>query len=334
LEDPVSALIDTTRLLRELHDSWAAVGEREAGAADGVLRACAMTLFVLTSAEDDPQRLGETLADIMHEHPSRAIVIRVHSSASGLLEGRVVVQCWMPFGKHHQICCEQVELTASLDRLLDLRPALLGLEVPDLPVVLWSRRAEWLAEPALAPLLQLPDKLVIDGAAFANARQALDHLLPLEKGGYALADLAWTRITRWRETIHRIFQGMSCRGRLESVDRIEISHAGSELPLAACYLGAWLSLAMPGAKLNFRALPAAAPMPGAGKIRGVLLEGQGLAVSLERPELTNVHVSMEGLETQVVFPLFTESLLLSSELAIMGHDPVFESALARAATLV
>ena len=38
-----------------------------------------------------------------------------------------------------QICCEQIEVAASPDRLADVAPTLLGIIVPDLPVVVWSR---------------------------------------------------------------------------------------------------------------------------------------------------------------------------------------------------
>ena len=56
----------------------------------------------------------------MHEHPSRAIVVRVRQCAERVLEARVFAQCWMPFGGRQQICCEQVEITASPESLADV----------------------------------------------------------------------------------------------------------------------------------------------------------------------------------------------------------------------
>ena len=35
------------------------------------------------------------------------------------MEARVFAQCWMPFGKRQQICCEQIEITASETSLAD-----------------------------------------------------------------------------------------------------------------------------------------------------------------------------------------------------------------------
>ena len=77
-----------------------------------------MTLIVVVEEERDAQAIGETLASLMHEHPSRAIVLRVRSGEEPSLSARVFAQCWMPFGSRQQICCEQVEIISSLGELL------------------------------------------------------------------------------------------------------------------------------------------------------------------------------------------------------------------------
>ena len=100
-----------------------------------MIRACAMTLIVVVEEERDAQAIGETLAALMHEHPSRAIVLRVRSGNEPSLSARVFAQCWMPFGSRQQICCEQVEIISSLASFSDVTSVLRGLIVPDLPVV-------------------------------------------------------------------------------------------------------------------------------------------------------------------------------------------------------
>ena len=75
----------------------------------------------------------------MPEHPSRAIVIRFRAEDQRALAARVFAQCWMPFGHRQQICCEQIEITASDASLPDLAAVVLPLTVPDLPVILWCR---------------------------------------------------------------------------------------------------------------------------------------------------------------------------------------------------
>src|SRR5207248_1793735 len=123
-----------------------------------VLRACAMTLIVaLRDDSDSVLHVGETIAALMHEHPSRAIVIRVQPGTAGTLDARVLAQCWMPFGRRQQICCEQIELTCTLATLEDLPPVIRGLVVPDLPVVLYCPEESLSETPGFDALIHLCD---------------------------------------------------------------------------------------------------------------------------------------------------------------------------------
>src|SRR6185295_9901294 len=118
-ETLMGATIQPDRLLRELSELWVSFGKQEGDASTGVLRACAMTLVVVDDAKQDAADVGETLATLMHDHPSRAIVVRVIDSESPELEARVFAQCWMPQGHRRQIYCEQIEITSSNVSLTD-----------------------------------------------------------------------------------------------------------------------------------------------------------------------------------------------------------------------
>ena len=144
---------DAATLLRELHSSWAQASENDANG-DSLLRACSMTFLVLAGLDEDPQALGSTLAELIHDHPNRTIVLEL-APGSGVLDGQVIVQCWMPFGRRQQICCERIELRCSSDRLLDAQAIVLGLLVPDLPVNLWLRERAWLDAPGIGWQLTL-----------------------------------------------------------------------------------------------------------------------------------------------------------------------------------
>ncbi len=138
----MQAAIRPERLLKDLRNLWVDLGKDEPS---GVLRACAMTMIVVVEEERDAQAIGETLASLMHEHPSRAIVLRVRSEEEPSLSARVFAQCWMPFGSRQQICCEQVEIISSLASFADVPAVLRSLAVPDLPVVLYCpSEALWL----------------------------------------------------------------------------------------------------------------------------------------------------------------------------------------------
>lgn len=202
--------VDAGRLLRDLREAWTQVGETDAHG-HGVLRACSMTLLVLSSRDDDPQRLGETLAGLMRSHPSRTIVLR-RCEGAGRLEGRALVQCWMPFGRRQQICCEQIELHCTPDQMQGAMSAVLGLLVPDLPVNVWMRERAWCG----APLLQLAHKVIVDGLALGQPRAS---------------DLAWTRLTPTRQAFARAWTPGG---------EVAIRHPGPRRPMEAVYLAAWL----------------------------------------------------------------------------------------------
>src|ERR1043165_2029859 len=83
--------------------------------------------------------------------------------------GRGDAQCWMPFGQRRQICCEQIEITASDAALHDLEPVVLPLGVADLPVVIWSRSPRLVAMPEFRSIASMATKVVLDGNGMAAA---------------------------------------------------------------------------------------------------------------------------------------------------------------------
>src|SRR6478735_2035246 len=195
----MEAAIGPERLLKDLRNLWVDLGKNEPS---GVIRACAMTLIVVVEEERDAQEIGETLAALMHEHPSRAIVLRVRSGNEPCLSARVFAQCWMPFGSRQQICCEQVEIISSLASFSDVTSVLRGLTVPDLPIVLYCPSEALWPLPEFAALLPLASKLIVDSYGMENSPSALAYLNGLRTAnGLLKADLVWSRLTPWRESV-------------------------------------------------------------------------------------------------------------------------------------
>jgi glucose-6-phosphate dehydrogenase assembly protein OpcA len=314
----MSAAVDTQpdvspdKILSDLADLWASTGKEEPGS--DVLRACAMTLIVFADEEDDRQAIGETLSDLMRSHPNRAIVVLIREEP-GTLESRVFAQCWKPPGQALQICCEQVELTVSLNRLDDL-PSIVGpVTAPDLPRVVWfgSRRLGGAAD--LSSLIALGDKIVIDSArpgapAFADLRT-------LVESGCIVGDLAWARITRLRELLAQLIGERDPA----SIQTIDLDYHGSAPGPSARYLQAWLRVAFSDAQIELHKSGA----DGSGELTAIRI-APDLNITLDhgcaeyeigsRRQHANIR---PGLEHQ----------LLAEELSIMEHDPVFEAALAR-----
>lgn len=311
------------RILEELTRLWAELA-RAGGETEGVVRACALTLVVFAEESDDPAPIAEILAHLMREHPNRAIVVRVRPGDAPFLDHQVLSQCWKPFGRREQICCERIEITASDASLADLAPVLTALRAPDLPVVLWYRSARVFK--ALDASAFPADKLIVDSDISEPSRT----LERLAGAGAAVADLAWTRLTRWRALVAQVFEGPRCRELLPGLDRIRVLYSGPRIPAQALYLAAWILDAL-GRDIECR-------------FDGV--EGDpGVLQGLELASGTVNHVSLrrygdaalietDGTRNCTGLPRLGEADLLAEELSVSSfRDPVFTRVLMRAARM-
>ena len=270
----------------------------------------------------------------MHDHPSRAIVVRVIDSEKPELEARVFAQCWMPQGHRRQICCEQIEITSSNVSLSDLPAVMLPLVVADLPVILWSRIPRLFATPALNQLSGIATKTIVDGAAFPDALPALQQFARASASGLVLGDLAWTRLTRWREQIAQIFENPCYSCDIWKIATVTISHPGETPPAGARYMAAWIrgSLERSGSRPQIRLEKAEGPGDaGISRIEFSAADPAALRVSVRKLEGSCAEVSVNSLTTRTVFPETSDYVLLREELSISGRDPIFEAALAIAA---
>src|SRR5580692_4318063 len=201
-ERMTTATIEPEKILKDLRNLWSDLG-RNSETRGGVLRACGMTLVVAAESEADCQELRHTLGVLMHDHPARAIVLRLGEKPG--LDASVFSQCWMPFGKHQQICAEGIEITAGSTELHHVAQLLLPLIVSDLPAVLWCRGPRIFTENAFTPLLPLVQKLIVDSACAPDPRRAISAIRDLRQQGWLVADLAWTKLTGLRELMASLF---------------------------------------------------------------------------------------------------------------------------------
>jgi len=322
----MAATVAPDHILKELAELWVSLGKQENGEAGaGVLRACSMTLVVLTEEGDDLAALGETIAALMPEHPARAIVVRLRGGTEPALSERVYSQCWMPFGQRRQICCEQIELTASDASIDDLPSVVLPLAVPDLPLILWCRSARLLSMPEFRRIVAMARKVVVDSAKASVPAAALTQMQELNSGGVLLGDLSWTRLTRWREMLSQVFENQVNLTKLIKVAKVEVQF-GEDLEPAARLMGVWIKEALArigvDAKLDVT--------PGSG-LR-VKMTGEGLDVELYREEERLV-VKVNGQAQCTNLPQASDYLLMREELAIVRPDIVFNEALSAAANV-
>lgn len=324
----MTEIVSAEKILRELYELWANLAKAETeDQSTAVLRACSMTLIVATEEKEESEPVGEVLACLMREHPSRAVVLRVTPGTTGLLDSRVFAECWMPYGGRQQICCEQIEITVSADMISDVTALIPGIVVPDLPVVLWCRTGSLISMSEFQKALQLADKLIIDSSDFGDTRETLRHMLSARKSRSSFADLNWTRLTRWREAIAQAFDPGATRAKLNDLNELIIAYRTPETPITAWYLAAWVQLALG------RAIPARMEVS-SGKsgrtIQEVTLSGPGISISVARTEGNSVNVQVDGLDSSAIFPRHAEHQLLSEELSLLESDPLYDSVLKKA----
>ena len=131
-----------------------------------------MTLVVATDEDRDEHRCRRD-AGVDHARPSepRDRDSRARPPITPDLDAQVLAQCWMPFGKRQQICCEQIEILTDEKGLLDVAPVVQTLRVADLPVVLWCRASKLLDLPDFQPVLELSSKLILDSGRHRRSRR-------------------------------------------------------------------------------------------------------------------------------------------------------------------
>jgi len=335
----MATTIKPDKILKELANLWIeTAAPSAAGDGSGVLRACAMTMLVIADETEDTQGIAETLAQLMKEHPSRAIVIRLRDCVEPCLESRVFAQCWKPFGSRQHICCEQIEITASHSSLPDVAAVVLPLVVADLPVILWCRSGRAPDLEGFRDLEVLAQKVIFDSASFPDHEKALAKLLTAGLPGTRVADLAWGRLTRSRELIAQAVNNEDLLRSLSTVDVVRVHARGPKPEIPALYFAAWLAnrLALVGAspRIEWDYTPKDVPT----SLRGVAItgpDGFSLSAEVKQPVPNGVVVELEvnGRLNGVVLLRPSEYQLLLQELSIPGRDVVYEAALRRAATV-
>jgi glucose-6-phosphate dehydrogenase assembly protein OpcA len=324
------------QILKALSKVWTSLGEEEKQQGKPtVLRACAMTLVVATDSEDGGFDESQTISELMREHPSRGIVLNVSPEAEHGLEARVLAQCWKPFGKAQQICCEQIEITARPESWPNVGSTLVGLTAADLPVVFWCRHKRALSslptvdqERGLDAIMNLATKVIIDSRDL-DTTTAIERIATWQASGHVIADLEWTRLTPWREPVAHIFDNVKRTNTFSNFHTFEIAHSGETPPASALYAAGWLS-APYKAKVRFTSVEKFGP-----GIHSIILRSDSETIAFERtgPDTMTLS-STNGRQREYIYSDPSLTALMTEELSVVGPDPAFNTAFARAQELL
>lgn len=353
--------VDVRSIERELAELWRNVTETHDSA---VTRVCVLNLVIATTDARTAHEAGAVAAQLMASHPNRSIVLYLkHTSTDDSLDVWVQAHCQLPGPGRPQVCCEQITIEARGTAVGRVPGTVLPLLVPEVPVMIWWPRGEPFEHPLLTRLARLIDRLIVDSASFATPETGLARLAQLLNADYAISDLAWTRLTAWRELTAQFFDSATMLPYLDQIRRVTIeyeSHAEdsgcSEALLFAGWLAAqlgWSSIApltshttgrraalhrSDGSEVLLELRTATPRDDLQGRLVAVTLACDAARFSIQRSNRPNRAVARSEIDHRAIERVMRlERLdlvrLLTEELRLLGHDHTFERALRAAAAL-
>lgn len=185
-----------------------------------------LTLVISTDGPIDESAV-EAANTASSEHPMRVIVVIAHPEGDARLDAEIRVGSDVG-------ASEVILLHAYGDVCSGMESLITGLLLPDAPVVVWWPEGAP-ADPGAHPLGRIAQRRITDYSELSQQDQFLGHISQYTGGD---TDLAWTRITRWREYLAAILD----QPPYEEVSSVEV--VGESNSLSAQLLAAWLELAL------------------------------------------------------------------------------------------
>jgi glucose-6-phosphate dehydrogenase assembly protein OpcA len=364
---------------RTLSRMWADIAsERRSGnrlaraVADAAsMRTQTVNLVVIAEGGANLDHFADLVTHLPDITPSRVVLLASQRGWQEALEIGVLVEERPNQPPHAPTRVEVISVRGRGERLASVANPLL---VPELPDFVWCTTPDFTKDPVLAELADQTDRVMVDSAASPDPAAALNYLVRLmTEGGSELriSDMAWTRLTSWRQMVAQFFDHpmhLPCLYEIEEVI-IECSQRdASERSgvTGALLTGAWLATCMgwrapgeelvrsrEGWKLTLRAgqkgqshevviiIKEVEDSVGAAGLVAIKMTGGPSApgtflVRRTGPDtMTTVSdTSAAGMAERTIYSASPdEARLLSTELRQFDSDPIFEQSLQFAANL-
>jgi glucose-6-phosphate dehydrogenase assembly protein OpcA len=262
--------INLNALERSLRQIWQDQSTESGG--QSLTRALTLTLIVRVADQAGADTVAAAIPALTASHPSRTVIVIEQAAADPRLAAEVRAVCTLPTPGVPQVCGELIQISAAGVHAGQVIGVILPLILPDLPVVLYAPGAAPLEMPLVSRLRPIVDRLIIDSDTAAAPMRELAALAAAEAeadGAPAFSDLAWTRLTGWRELTAQFFDTRPLIPHLHRIDQIQIDYAAGVAQNAAAAL---LYISWLAAALNWTPLPDA-----------VGIEGSTIRLHLRRP---------------------------------------------------
>lgn len=277
------------------------VNVREEGGAVALGR---VLTLVIATRQGSQEEVIEAANDASREHPMRVIVLLIDEDGEPRLDAEIRVGG--DAGASEVIVLRAFGAAASNEESL-----ITGLLLPDAPVVVW-----WPDNPptvpATSPLGHIAQRRITDASTRPFTPHRLDELGVNHAPGDT--DLAWTRLTHWREQLAAVLD----QPPFEPVTRVEVRGASSSPSTAL--LAAWLRL-MLDVDVDWRYLGADEWKDGIKSVRLVRASGD---IVLERSSAAIACLAQPGQpQHDLVLPRRTLRECLAEELRRLDPDVLY-----------
>lgn len=209
-------------------------------------RNCVMTLVAVASTQGEERRAQHACRMIGAQHPAQAIVIREEAGGRGKgVDAWIVTDVQRP----EMACAVECEILtlhvpgAAADHVAALVDPLL---VSGVPTYMWWMGTPPFGTSELHEALRVSDALVFDSARFDepyHAFRGLSKLVSIAHHRLGLADLQWSRLRAWRETIAQFFTPYDRRSFLSGITEVGVDYAGQGRGnrIAATMITGWIA---------------------------------------------------------------------------------------------
>jgi glucose-6-phosphate dehydrogenase assembly protein OpcA len=210
------------------------------------------------------------------------------------------------------------------------------------------------------------DRAIVDSATFESPEAGLARMAALLDSGLAISDLAWSRLTPWRELTAQFFDAPALVAHLSKITRVVVNYeppAGeradrSQALLLIGWLAArlgWRAAGPPskqagsttlhlsdtsGSPIAVELRPAAPSEDVLDRLSALMIECRGARFTIARDDAPDCAVArsevagMQAIQRKVRLERLDEAGLIGEELRLLGKDETYERALKIAAALV
>ncbi|MEZ4521087.1 MAG: glucose-6-phosphate dehydrogenase assembly protein OpcA [Thermomicrobiales bacterium] len=234
---PISGISDA------LNQEWSELSsDVEQRTGDPPLRANTSTLVVVARAGSDAKDALETVHQLAPAVPSRVLLFILDPDCI-IPEATIWAHCTVTPRGRHGACYDVIEITIAPDRIFAVPNIVAVHRLGELPTfVVWWGQAE-ISSPGFASIAGVADRFIVDSESYDRPLMTMhDYARFLGTAGTSVfgSDLAWARISTWRELIAQSFDPPSARRYAMNIRSVDITYDESQAS-GAMLLASWLT---------------------------------------------------------------------------------------------